>query len=121
MAGIVRVENQTRGTVIAERCRVAQGAIQTILGLHIVPRLQPSEGLLLPGATTIDTTFMRYPIDLVFMDQSRRVTRTVSRLKPWRFAMWNPGARDCLELPAGALDATATAIGDQLAIEEIAS
>ncbi len=120
MARIVRVENQTRSTVIAERCRIAPGPVQTILGLHIVPRLQPGEGLLLPGATTIDTTFMRYPIDLVFMDRSRRVTRTISRLKPWRFAMWNPGARDCVELPAGALDGTDTTPGDQLAIEEIA-
>jgi uncharacterized membrane protein (UPF0127 family) len=120
MTRFVRLENQTRGTVLAERCRVARGPIQTILGLHIVPRLQTGEGLLLPGATTIDTTFMRYPIDLVFMDRSRRVTRTVSRLNPWRFAMWNPGARDCLELPAGALDGTDTAPGDQLAIEEIA-
>ncbi len=119
MAGIVRVENQTRGTVIAERCRVARGAIQTILGLHIVPRLQPGEGLLLRGATTIDTTFMRYPIDLVFMDRSRRVTRTLSRLKPWRLAMWNPRARDCLELPAGALEGTGTAPGDQITIADL--
>src|SRR6266571_769180 len=119
MARTVRVENQSRGRVIAERCGVARGPIQTIMGLHIVPRLQAGEGLLLPGATTIDTTFMRYPIDLVFMDRSRRVARTVSRLKPWRFAMWNPGARDCLELPAGTLEGTGTAPGDQITITDL--
>ena len=119
MVRIVRIDNQSRGTTLAERCRVARGPIQTILGLHLLPRLQPGEGLLLPGATAIDTTFMGYAIDLVFLDRSRRVTRTVSRLKPWRFAMWNPGARDCLELPAGALEGTGTRTGDQLTITPV--
>jgi uncharacterized protein len=119
MARYVRIENQTRGSLLTQRCKVAETLVQRIFGLHLLPRLSAGEGLLLPGSTTIDTTFMRYPIDLVFMNRSSRVTRTVSRLKPWRFAMWNPGARDCLELPAGALDGTGTGPGDQLAVTDL--
>ena len=121
MARYVRVTNETRGSVVAERCRVASGLFQTIFGLHLLPRLKTGEGLLLPGATTIDTTFMGYPIDLVFLDRDRRVTRLVPNLVPWRFALWNPGARDCLELPAGAVHASATQQGDQLRFEELAA
>ena len=58
----------TRGNVVAEQCRIARGITQRIFGLHLLPRLKTGEGLLLPGATTIDTTFMGYPIDLVFLD-----------------------------------------------------
>jgi len=119
MARVARIANQTRGTILAERCRVAKSMVQKIFGLHLLPRLQAGEGLLLPGATTIDTTFMGYAIDLVFLDRSGRVTKTVPRLKPWRFAWWNPGSRDCLELPAGALEGTGTQPGDQVTITPV--
>ncbi len=110
----VRVENTTRGTVVAERCRVAGSVRERILGLHLLPRLEAGEGLILPGATTIDTTFMGYPIDLVFLDRSNRVTRVVHDMRPWRMVLSGGGGRDCLELPAGAATASGTERGDQL-------
>jgi hypothetical protein len=119
MARYVRVDNLTRGTMVAERCRVARSIVQRIFGLHLLPRLQPGEGLLLPGATTIDTTFMRYPIDLVFTDRQRRVTRVVPSLPPWRMVARTGGGRDCLEFPAGAAAASRTEAGDQLALTDI--
>jgi uncharacterized membrane protein (UPF0127 family) len=114
LARFVRVTNQTQGTLIAERVRVARGLIEVVLGLHLLPQLQPGEGLLLPGATMIDTTFMRYAIDLVFIDRSKRVTRLVSGMQPWRMVVGARGGRDCLELAAGALQGTNTQPGDQL-------
>jgi uncharacterized membrane protein (UPF0127 family) len=119
MAHVVRIVNETRGNVVAERCRVARGLFQTVFGLHLLPRLNQGEGLLLPGSTTIDTTFMGYPIDLVFLDPHRRVTKVVHDLKPWRFALLNPGARDCLELPSGGALKSATEKGDQLSFTDV--
>jgi hypothetical protein len=63
--------------------------------------------------------FMRYPIDVVFLDRSGRVTKTVSRLKPWRVVWWARGARDCVELRAGALEESGTAAGDQLQVTHL--
>ena len=120
MARYVRIDNLTRGSTVAERCRVAGSIAQRIFGLHLLPRLKTGEGLLLPGATTIDTTFMGYAIDLVFLDRSLRVTRIVPSLPPWRMVLRTGGGRDCLELPAGAVAASATEAGDQLAIRELA-
>lgn len=116
---MVRVENVTRDTVPAERCRVAGSMLQRILGLHLLPRLEAGEGLLLPGATTIDTTFMGYPIDLVFLDRSNRVTRIVNDLRPWKMVLSGGGGRDCLELPAGAAAASGTEPGDQLSLLDL--
>jgi uncharacterized protein len=121
MTKIALVANERTGAVLAERCRVASGLFQVVFGLHLLPPLETGGGLLLLGATTIDTTFMGYPIDLVFLDRRRQVTKIVSDLQPWRFAMWNPGARDCLELPAGVVAQTGTQKGDQLRFEEISA
>jgi uncharacterized membrane protein (UPF0127 family) len=118
MARYVRIDNVTRGSTVADRCRVAGSILQRIFGLHLVAQLKAGEGLLLPGATTIDTTFMSYAIDLVFLDRSLRVTRTVPNLRPWRMVLRTDGGRDCLELPAGAAAASGTQAGDQLAFTE---
>ena len=119
MTRCVQVTNTARGTVLAERCRVATGLFQTVFGLHLLPRLSRGEGLMLPGATTIDTTFMRYAIDLVFVDHDRRVTKLVPHLVPWRIVWGSSGGRDCIELPAGALDGTGTEVGDRLSLEDL--
>ncbi len=118
MARYVRITNAARGTTVAERCRVAGSLLQRVFGLHLLPRLTAGEGLLLPGATTIDTMFMGYAIDLVFLDRSGRVTRVAAELVPWRMVVRSAGGRDCLELPAGAVAASHTQAGDQLAFEE---
>jgi uncharacterized membrane protein (UPF0127 family) len=110
----VRIEDATRDTVVAERCRVAESLVQRIFGLHLLPGLEKGEGLLLPGSTTIDTTFMRYPIDLVFVSPSGRVTKTVHRLAPWRMVVRTGGGRDCIELPAGAVSEGGVQAGDEL-------
>ncbi len=115
----VRIENVTRGTAVAERCRVAHGMRQRILGLHLWPQLQSGEGLLLPGANSIDTTFMKYAMDAVFIDGERRVTKVVRDMKPWRIVPLARGAKDCIELPAGAAAASETQVGDELRITDV--
>jgi uncharacterized protein len=122
MAGyqLMSATNATRSSVVVARGRIARGLPQRILGLHLLPRLEAGDGLLLPGSTSIDTTFMRYPIDLVFLDRGRRVTRIVPNMKPWRMVLSGHGGRDCLELPAGAAAGSRTQIGDQLVFHDLA-
>lgn len=119
MTDWIRVTNERSGLTVAERARRARGLWQTVFGLHLHPPLQPGEGLLLPGATTIDTLFMGYPIDLLFLDRSRRVTRVVPNLRPWRLVIGGNGGHDCLELPAGAAESSDTSPGDLVRIEPV--
>jgi uncharacterized membrane protein (UPF0127 family) len=62
--------------------------------------LQQGEGLLLQPAGSIHTFFMRFPIDVVFLDGDRRVMRVVPDVQPWRTAAVRK-ARFVLELAAG--------------------
>jgi len=117
MRRYVRIQNMTRGTLIAERCRVATSMRDRVVGLLATPEVLPGEGLLIERTTSIHMLFMRYPIDVVFVDRAGRVTRTVSKLLPWRVIWWARGARDCVELRAGALGGTDTQSGDQLVFE----
>lgn len=118
MSRYVSITNTTRDTSLGTRVRVASSLRDRGVGLLRTPEVLPGEGLLIERTASIHMFFMRYPIDVVFVDRRGRVTRTVIRLRPWRVVWWARGARDCIELRAGALDGTGTRTGDQLAIEE---
>jgi len=119
MGRYVRVDNLTRGTAVAERCRVAASLRDRAVGLLATPSLQPGEGLLIERTQSIHMFFMRYPIDVVFTDRGGKVTRTVPGLRPWRVVWWARGARDCIELPVDSLLASGTMAGDQLAVSQL--
>ena len=119
MGRYVHVANLTRGTSVADRCRVATSLRERTVGLLATPSLVAGDGLLIERTQSIHMFFMRYAIDVVFVDRQQRVTRTVPGLRPWRVVWWARGARDCLELPVGALAASGTVAGDQLGIDPI--
>ena len=116
---LVRVSNLTKGTVVAERCRVASSVVDRTVGLLATAEVAPGEGLWIERSPSIHMFFMRYPIDAVFVDAHGRVTRVVADLKPWRVVPWARGARDCLELRAGEAAASATTAGDELVLEPL--
>jgi uncharacterized protein len=62
--------------------------------------LSSGEGLLLRPAGSVHTAFMRFAIDVVFLDRDLRVVKVVPEVVPWRTAACR-GARAVLELPAG--------------------
>ena len=71
------------------------------------------EGLLLRPAASVHTAFMRFPIDVVFLDSTDRVLKVVGSLPPWRMAACR-GARAVLELPAGEASSRGLAAGMSL-------
>lgn len=110
----IRVENATRATLVGDRIRTATSFGERTIGLLRTPALGPGEGLWIEGAPSIHMFFMRYPIDAVFVDRDGRVTKIVPNLRPWRVVWWARGAKDCLEIAAGAAAAAGIRVGDQL-------
>ncbi len=69
-------------------------------GLLGAPPPAPGHALLITPCASVHTAFMRYPIDVVFVDHRGRILKVVSALPPWRATacLW---ARHTLELAAG--------------------
>jgi uncharacterized protein len=115
----VRVRNLTRATTLGDRVRVASSTLDRTVGLLRTRVLEPGAGLWIERSPSIHMFFMPYAIDAVFVSKNRRVTKVAANLKPWRVVWWARGARDCLELPAGAAAASGTQVGDEVAIEDL--
>jgi uncharacterized membrane protein (UPF0127 family) len=65
----------------------------------------------LEPCTSVHTFFMRYPIDVLFVDASG-VAIGRQTLAPWRISRWYRKSRRVLELAAGTLEKTGTQVGD---------
>src|SRR6266496_2485216 len=61
------------GTVVCERCLLAETPFARLRGLLGRSGLSSGEGLLLRPAGSIHTAFMRFTIDAVFLDAADRV------------------------------------------------
>jgi uncharacterized protein len=117
--------NVSRGTVLAERLENGSSFWAKFMGLMGRASLPRGDGLWLPGENGIHMLFMRFAIDVVFVsapvggpDAPRRVLSVRRSIPPWRGVVWRVGGgKGVLELPVGAIDASATAVGDQIAIE----
>jgi uncharacterized protein len=94
-------------------CRVASSFASRFRGLMGVAQLPPGIGLLLPGTSSVHTHFMRFPIDLVFLDAKRRVVSITPAVRPWRFAKAK-AADSVLELAAGECDRLGLSVGTGL-------
>jgi uncharacterized membrane protein (UPF0127 family) len=88
------------GARVCETCCVADSFLTRFRGLMGRADLPAGEGLLFPGTRSVHTHFMRFAIDVVFLDADDRVVRIVPRLRPWRAAA-SRDARSVLELRAG--------------------
>jgi hypothetical protein len=95
------------------RARVARTFGSRFRGLMGAAELPAGRGLLLPSTSSVHTHFMRFPIDVVFLDADRRVLRLVPELRPWRFAAAKSAAA-VLELAAGECARVGLAPGDVL-------
>jgi uncharacterized membrane protein (UPF0127 family) len=105
------------GRVICRRLAIAASARTRMKGLLGRRSLGQDEGLLLRPAGSVHTAFMRFPIDVVFLDRGMRVLRIAPNMRPWRMA-GQRGARIVVELDAGAAERNGIAPGLQLRLED---
>jgi uncharacterized protein len=109
----IRISNLTRQTELASNAEVADQAGSRNKGLLGRAGLLPGEGLWIVPCESVHTFFMKFPIDLVYIDREKKVKKVRSNVSAWRLSACL-SAHSIIELPAGVVDATQTQPGDQL-------
>ena len=110
----MQVDNQTRDRPLITRGELADTFWTRFRGLMGRTSLPEGGGLVLKGEKNIHTFFMKFPIDVVYADQTWRVVRVDTAMPPSRVAPFVARSTYILELPAGVIQATGTSVGDQL-------
>jgi uncharacterized membrane protein (UPF0127 family) len=115
---MARISNATTGAQLATNARLATSHWARLAGLLGRGSLDEGEALIIRPCTSVHTMFMRFTIDVVFIDDKGAVVKAVERLRPFRASLGGKGARAAVELPAGVIEGSGTAAGHQLAIAD---
>lgn len=100
------------GDTLVSQLKHANHFFTRLLGLMGTKRLGNGSGLLITPCQQIHTHFMRYPVDIIFLDKEMVVLEKLVALKPWKFTRFIKQAKHVLEVPAYAADKVN--VGDQL-------
>jgi hypothetical protein len=81
-------------------------------------KLENGEGLWIIPCEAVHTFFMKFPLDLIYIDRKHRIRKVVRNVAPWRVSACL-SAQSIIELPAGMIDETDSQPGDQLEINPV--
>jgi hypothetical protein len=95
------------GGLIAERVTTARGPVSRLVGLIGRRELPTGEALMIQGCAWVHTLFLRFPIDVVYVDRDMRIIRIDRHLRPWSIGCPCGGTSSVIEIAGG----TATDIG----------
>ena len=109
----LRVVNTTRSAVLATQLEVAGSNAARRKGLLGRQILAEGEGLWIVPCESVHTFFMRFALDLVYLDRKHRIRKVRHAVRAWRVSACLT-AHSVLELPAGVAQATGTRRGDVL-------
>jgi uncharacterized membrane protein (UPF0127 family) len=113
---VLKVRNITHDAALVTHGRIAGTVWARFKGLIGVRELAAGDGLAIIPCNGVHCMFMSIPIDVLYVSADHRVVALDPEMRPWAIGRFYRGAHYVIELPAGTIGRTGTAIGDQLAI-----
>jgi len=110
---IYNIVNKNKNYLLASKVRVARGFLARLLGLMFRKSMNLGEALIFYHTTSIHTFFMRFPLDIVFLDKDMKVIKIYNNLKPSR-VIFCPKAFMVIELASKLGARCPLEIGDNL-------
>lgn len=110
----IQVQNRTRQQSLGEHILVADTFWTRLRGMLGRPEPQSGEGLLIIPSKSVHMWGMKYPLDVLVLDEDQTILATYTPLEPGQHTSWHSKGRMVLELPAGQVQRTQTQVGDQL-------
>src|SRR4051812_14683859 len=114
---MMKITNNTKNTPVALDATKAATFLARGRGLMLAPPLPDGGGLVIEPCNSIHMFFMRYALDILFLDKEGSVVFMYKGIKPWRMGRIVRGAKMAVELPAGTIDNTNTEVGDRLTLD----
>lgn len=110
---LINVDN---GHVIAEQLRIADRFWSRFKGLMLTKTFPSCDGLMIQPCQSIHTFFMRYAIDVIYLDQHNEIIDIHYHIKPGQIGKSIRGVKSVVELPIGTLEKTNTKTGQTVQV-----
>lgn len=110
----MKLINSDGNSILADEIRPAKTFFSRLKGLMFRKKLKEGEALLLEPCNMVHTFFMRFPLDIVFLDRGMKVVYIIENMEPWKCSPMVKGCRSIIELPSGAVCKSGVRPGDIL-------
>lgn len=112
----MKVINQTKSVILAHNVIIADSFLTRLKGLLGKPCLPDGWCLVLKPCRSVHTMFMRFDIDIIFVDSHNTVVSAINNMSPFRFSSYVRDSYLTIEFPAGTIKSTCTTPGDMIKI-----
>lgn len=99
----MKVYNSTQNNIIADKVEMADNFAARTFGLIPKNLLNEGEGLLIKPCCSIHTFFMKFVIDVLFVNQKNEIIALYENVKPWRILPIHLTSQYVIEIPAGTI------------------
>ena len=99
----MRIVHSKTNYTFGKNIKHANNMFSRMKGLMFVDEMKGMDGLLLDPGNSIHNCFVRFPIDVLFLDKTNEIVKIIRGFKPWRFTRIYFKARTVLELPVGSI------------------
>lgn len=110
--------NESQNIVIASRVTIAKTFGARLRGLMDRRRIDFPDGsaLIIIPCKQVHTWFMRFPIDLLFVDKDDTIVSALSQVQPYKVSRYVSASYMVVELPPGTINTTGTREKDKINI-----
>ena len=113
----MKIINKTENTTIADNATLADSFGSRMVGLLRHSTLNSGEGLIITKCNSIHMFFMKFPIDVIFLDKNNIVVGLVENILPNRLSRIYWKATTAIEVPVGVISASKTTLNNSIIIE----
>ena len=112
----MKIINLTKNQILVDEVLLSASFLKRLKGLLGYRSIGKNQAMILRPANSVHTCFMRFPIDVLFVDRNNIVLKAVSNMRPFRATGIYFKSAIVIELHAGIINSTQTAEGDCLQI-----
>lgn len=116
-ASMMKLYSKKTTKTLIPKLEVATSLWARTKGLLGRSELPADQALWIHRCNSIHTFFMKFPIDLVFVDRNLVVKKIMHKVKPNRLVFPVLTATSVIELSPGFLEANPIAVGEQLHVD----
>ena len=114
----MKLYNSTQNRLIADDIKIAQNFFTRSVGLIFKKSLLENEGLIIKPCFSVHTFFMRFKIDILFVNKQNKIIALYENVKPWRILPLHFKSYYVIELPAGSISSKNIKVKDLMVRSE---
>jgi uncharacterized membrane protein (UPF0127 family) len=114
---MVILRNVRTGKTVIKNLSVRTTFPEKLTGYMMQSRPGLNTGILMLNTSRVHTAFMKFPLDLFYLDRSWKIAGITQNIPPFKFPPSFSGCRHIIEVPHGGIDPWPDIqVGDRLSI-----